>query len=50
MYALPRRSISILTNFKPGLISFTAHAHMTSLSRLFQWLTILSQQLHLYPE
>ena len=39
---------SIRANFKPDFISFPVHR--TPLSRLSQWLTILSQQLHLCPE
>ena len=41
-------SVSIRTNFKPDFISFPVH--ITSLSRLSKWLTILSQQLHMCPE
>ena len=42
------RFVSIRTNFKPDLISFTVY--IIPLSRLSQWLTILSQQLQLCPE
>ena len=41
-------SVSIRTNFKPDFISFPVH--ITPLSRLSKWLTILSQQLHMCPE
>ena len=41
-------SISMRANFKSDFISFPVHG--TSLSRLFQSLKILSQQVHLCPE
>ena len=44
MYVLLR----VRTNFKADLISFPMY--IIPLSRLSQWLTILSQQLHLCPE
>ena len=46
MYVL--LSVSIRTSFKPDLISFPVHK--APLSRLSQWLIILNQQLHLFPE
>ena len=48
LYVCAATSVFIRNNFKPRLISFPVH--ITPLSRLSQWLTILGQQLHLSPE
>ena len=48
MHVCVATSVSIRANFKPDFISFPVHR--TPLSRLSQWLTILSQQLHLCLE